>query len=61
MLSNISPQVVPIFLFLIPIVWIIARAVVKVTRMQLLHETVRQLGSSGQPIPPELLAEITAK
>jgi hypothetical protein len=61
LLSDISPHLVPILLMLTPIVWIIAWAAIKITRMHLLHETVRHLSSSGQPIPPELLAQITAK
>ncbi|KQQ40106.1 hypothetical protein ASF61_04745 [Duganella sp. Leaf126] len=59
MLSDVSPLLVPIVALLVPIAGVIAWAVVKVTRMNLLHETARHLSSNGQPIPPELLAEIT--
>jgi|APCry1669189844_1035258.scaffolds.fasta_scaffold135250_1 hypothetical protein len=60
-LSDISPLLIPIIALLIPIVGIIAWAVVKTTRMNLLHETARHLSSNGQPIPPELLAQITGE
>ena len=58
-LSDVSPLLVPIVAMLVPISGVIAWAVVKITRMNLLHETARHLSSNGQPIPPELLAEIT--
>jgi len=61
LLTDISPQVVPIVALIVPIVGVIAWAAVKITQMMLLHETVRQLGSSGQPVPPELLAKITGE
>lgn len=59
--SDLSPLLVPILLMLIPIVGIIAWAAIKITRMHLLHETVRHLSSNGQPIPPELLNQIVSK
>ena len=57
--TDMSPLLIPIIALLIPIVGIVAWAVVKTTRMNLLHETVRHLSSNGQPIPPELIAQIT--
>ncbi len=36
-----------------------AWAVARVTRLKLLHETVRHLSANGQPIPHELLNKIT--
>jgi hypothetical protein len=57
--SDLSPLLVPILALLTPIVWIIAWAMMKVTRSQQLHETVRHLSANGQPIPPELLKKIT--
>lgn len=57
--TDMSPLLIPIIALLIPIVGIVAWAVVKTTRMNLLHETVRHLSSNGLPIPPELLAQIT--
>jgi len=58
-LTDVSPVLIPILALLVPIVGIIAWATVKISRMNSLHETVRHLSSNGQPIPPELLAEIT--
>ncbi len=58
-LTDLSPVLIPIIALLIPIVSIIAWAAVKITRSNLLHETVRHLSANGQPIPPELLAKIT--
>lgn len=60
-LTDLSPLLIPIIALLVPIAGIIAWAVVKVTRMNLLHETARHLSSNGQSIPPELLAEITSR
>jgi hypothetical protein len=58
-LSELSPILVPILALLVPIVALVAAAAVKITRLNLLNETVRQLSKNGQPIPPELLAKIT--
>jgi hypothetical protein len=56
--TDISPLLIPIIALLIPIVGIIAWTTVKITRLNLLHETARHLSANGQPIPPELLAKI---
>jgi hypothetical protein len=56
--TDLSPILVPIIALLIPIVSIVAWAIVKITRLNLLHETVRHLSANGQSIPPELLAKI---
>ena len=56
--SDLSPILIPITALLIPIVSIIAWVVLKITRLHLLHETVRHLSEHGQPIPPELLSKI---
>lgn len=61
LLSNLSPLLVPIIALLIPIVAIIAGVVLKITRLHLLHETVRHLSENGHPIPPELLNQIIDK
>lgn len=58
-LTDISPQLVPVIALAIPIVGIVAWAIVRITQMNLLHETVRQLSANGQAVPPELLARIT--
>lgn len=57
-LSDISPVLIPVLALCVPIVGVIAWAVVKITRLQMLHETIRQLSANGQPIPPELIAQI---
>lgn len=60
-LNELSPNLIPIIALLIPIVGIIAGVALKITRLNLLHETVRQLGANGQTIPPELLNMIIEK
>jgi hypothetical protein len=57
-LTDLSPILIPVVALLIPIVAIIATITFKIMRLQLLHETVRQLSANGQPIPPELLNKI---
>jgi hypothetical protein len=59
--TDMSPILIPIVALLIPIVGIIAGVTLKITRLQLLHETVRQISANGQPIPPELLNQIIGK
>jgi len=61
MISEISPLLIPIMALLTPIVGIIAWAVVKVARLNLLNETIRHLSASGQTIPAELLAEVVGR
>ncbi|MFZ6691701.1 hypothetical protein [Undibacterium sp. SXout20W] len=56
--TDVSPVFIPIIALLIPIVGIIASAVLKIVRMQLLHETVRQLSANGQAIPQELINKL---
>ena len=56
--TDVSPVLIPIIALLIPIVGIIASAVLKIVRMQLLHETVRQLSANGQAIPQELINKL---
>ncbi len=57
-LTDLSPILIPITALLIPIVSIIAWLILRITRLHLLHETVRHLSERGQPIPPELLKSI---
>lgn len=59
LLQELSPVLIPIIALLIPIVGIIAWAAVRITRLKLMHETVRHLSASGQPIPQELLHKIS--
>ncbi|MRW86663.1 hypothetical protein GJ698_21560 [Pseudoduganella sp. FT26W] len=60
-LTTVSPILIPIVALLIPIVGIIAGAVLKVQKLQLLHETIRALSANGQQIPQELLDKILDK
>jgi hypothetical protein len=60
-LNELSPNLIPIIALLIPIVGIIGGVTLKITRLNLLHETIRQLAAKGQPIPPELLNTIIDK
>lgn len=59
--SEISPVLIPIAAMLVPIVAIVGNVVLKVMRLQLLHETVKHLADRGQPIPPELLSSMIGK
>jgi hypothetical protein len=56
--ANLSPILIPVIAMLVPIVWIISWTILKITRLRLLHETVRQLSERGQPIPPEFIGKI---
>ncbi|MBA5605068.1 hypothetical protein H3H36_06785 [Duganella sp. FT3S] len=60
-LTDLSPILIPVVALLIPIVGIIASTILKLTRLHLLHETVRTLSANGTPIPPELLGELVGK
>ncbi len=56
-LLMLTIKLVPAVLALmIPIIAIVGGIILKLRRMQMTHETIRQLGALGQPIPPELLA-----
>ncbi|MFZ6848312.1 hypothetical protein [Undibacterium sp. RuRC25W] len=57
-LTDVSPVLIPIIALLVPIVAIISSAILKIMRLQLLHETVRQLSANGQPIPSELINKL---
>lgn len=59
-LRHIVPYLVPIMALLIPIVAIVMGVSAKMRREQLLHETLRQFADKGQPLPPELLAQLGA-
>ena len=57
-LTDLSPVLIPIIALLIPIVSIISWTILKITRLHLLHDTIRILSGNGQPIPPEFIAKI---
>ena len=48
---------IPIVALAIPIVGIVANALIKISRDRERHATIRELARAGQAIPPELLAE----
>jgi hypothetical protein len=60
-LTSVSPILIPIVALLIPIVGIIAGAILKVQKLQLLHETIRVMSANGQQIPQQLLDQIIDK
>jgi len=60
-LRHIVPFLVPIVALMIPIVAIVMGIQAKMRREQLLHETLRQLADKGQPLPPELMAQLTGE
>lgn len=60
-LNDVSPILVPIVALLVPIVALVSWAAVKIARLNLLNETVRQMSKNGQPIPPELLEKIAGR
>lgn len=54
----ISPLLIPILALLIPIIAIVAHYLGKAHSERQRHETIRELARAGQPIPPELLADV---
>jgi Domain of unknown function (DUF6249) len=57
-LKHLAPFLIPILALLIPIVAIAMSGWGKVRRNRELHETIRQLASRGQAVPPELLNQV---
>lgn len=57
-LSDVSPLLIPILALTIPIVAIVAHQLGKAHSERQRHETIRELARAGQPIPPELLADV---
>lgn len=59
MFFNFPPALlIPLLALLIPIVAIVAHYVGMVNRERERHLTIRELARAGQPIPPELLADL---
>ena len=54
-LKHIAPFLIPLFALLIPLLAISINGWTKVRRNRELHESVRQISASGQPVPQELL------
>lgn len=50
--------VIPVLGLLIPIVAILAHYLAKAYGERLRHQTIREFARAGQPVPPELLADI---
>ena len=58
-IKHVAPLLIPLMALLIPIVAIAIGGWARVRRHRELHETIRQISSLGQPVPPELLAQVT--
>ncbi|MCE4553441.1 DUF6249 domain-containing protein [Roseateles cellulosilyticus] len=56
--SALAPIAIPIVAMFIPIVAIVAHYLARASAERERHETIRVLARAGQPIPPELLAEL---
>lgn len=56
--QSLGPLLIPILALLIPIVAIVSHHLTKASVERQRHETIRELARAGQPIPPELLAEV---
>ena len=54
-LKHIAPFFIPLFALLIPLLAIGIHGWAKVRRNRELHESIRQISASGQPVPEELL------
>lgn len=59
-LKHIAPFFIPMLALMIPIVAIAINGWAKVRRNRELHESIRQIASKGQTVPPELLAQLSA-
>jgi hypothetical protein len=57
-LPHFGLLLIPILALLIPIVAILTHYLGKAHSERLRHETIRELARAGQPIPPELLADV---
>jgi len=55
---SLGPLLIPILALLIPIVAIVSHYLSKSNSERERHETIRVLARAGQPIPPELLADV---
>ncbi|MEN9416699.1 MAG: hypothetical protein RI988_319 [Pseudomonadota bacterium] len=59
-LKHLAPFIVPILALMIPLLAIGINGWARVRRHREVHETIRQIASAGQPVPPELLAQAAA-
>lgn len=57
-IQSALPLFIPILALFIPIVAILAHYLGKAHSERQRHETIRELARAGQPIPPELLADV---
>lgn len=57
-IQSALPLFIPILALFIPIVAIVSHYLGKAHSERQRHETIRELARAGQPIPPELLADV---
>jgi hypothetical protein len=54
-LNLLAPFIIPIVALMIPLLAVYLSIQARIRRTQALHETIRQLGASGHPIPQALI------
>ena len=54
-LRHLAPFIIPIVALMIPLLAIYLTIQARIRRTEALHETIRQLGTSGHPIPQALI------
>ncbi|WP_293504027.1 DUF6249 domain-containing protein [Roseateles sp.] len=57
-IQSALPLFIPILAMFIPIIAILSHYIGKAHSERQRHETIRELARAGQPIPPELLADV---
>lgn len=57
-IKHVAPFLIPLLALMIPIVAIVFNGWAKVRRHRELHESIREIAGRGQPVPPELLAQL---
>ncbi|WP_204302016.1 hypothetical protein, partial [Klebsiella pneumoniae] len=57
-IQTLGPLLIPILALMIPMAAIVSHYLSKANSERLRHETIRELARAGQPIPPELLADM---
>lgn len=56
--QSVAPLLIPVLALLIPIIAIVSHYLSRASSERQRHETIRELARAGQPIPPELLADV---
>ena len=57
-IQTLGPLLIPILALMTPMAAIVSHYLSKANSERLRHETIRELARAGQPIPPELLADM---